>query len=144
MAITNPEEYYKYIKSNWDKANDESYIKGFNGDPLHKHQENINSMIGVKPLEILKQYNLVDKVVIVSLESSSEMHIHYKDDEGYKQSLKNQLTHLLAEECMKKTTFTQIKTPAKSDIWDDRVRIIGRCVVLSIDEFASILLRNCR
>jgi len=144
MAITNPEEYYKYIKDHWDKANDENYIKGFNVDPLLVHQENVNAMIGIKPLEILKKYNVLDKVVTVTLEQSAEMHILHKDDESYKQSLKAEITHKFASECFKKATFTQIKTQSAPGAipWDDQVRIIGRCVVMSIDDFAQLLTRT--
>lgn len=149
MAITNPEEYYNYIKSNWDIRTEqaESYIRGFTTDPLYKHQENINAMIGTKPLEILKQYNVLDKVVEVNLEQALEMYVTSKDDETYKQLIKENLSRYLADVCMKKATFTQIKTDGNRE-WNgnsfydsDKVRIIGRCVILSIDEFAEILMR---
>lgn len=120
----------------------EEYINDLK-NPLHKHQNNIDRMVGIKPLEILKKYHMMDKVAVVNVEQSAETFIRHKSDETYKQYIKDEMTHKLAKECMKKATFLHIKTPPRpgSSTYDDQVRIIGRCIILSIDEFAGILMR---
>jgi len=123
-----------------DKFNEE-YHNGFTMDPSHKHQENINRMIGIKPLDILKKYNVMDRVAIVTIEQSAEMYLLHKDEEGYKQAIRSKIVDTFAIEAMKKSTFTCIKVPPRhgSGTFDDQIRVIGRCVILSIDDFARIL-----
>jgi hypothetical protein len=116
MAFTNPEEYFKYVSCPTDQ----------------------NIIANAYSLEILKKNGVADKISTVTIEQSAEMH---NDNAAYKQSIKTKMTHDFAEKCMEKSTFTQLKYPARlgSGTSNDQVRVIGRCVVMSIDEFAQLV-----
>lgn len=125
--------------------------------PLDQQYEWKNIRVDVPPIEgsssteissidTIKRFGMGDKVAVINVEESAEIYMKHKDDESFKAAIKGRLCDMFAKECMKKTSFSQIKTAPRlgSGYEDHMVRIIGRCVVLSLDEFASILKRTNR
>ena len=87
-------------------------------------------------LERLRGTPYYDKVLHCKLVINQNQYIQSHDDSEFRHYIRKSLADDIANVVMKKATFTQIKTP------EGDVDVIGRCVVLSLEEFVDIISRH--
>lgn len=87
-------------------------------------------------LERLRGTPYYDKVLHCKLAISQDQYLLSYSDESFRHYIRKSLADDITNVVMKKATFTQIKTP------EGDVDVIGRCVVLSLEEFVDIISRH--
>jgi hypothetical protein len=84
---------------------------------------------------IIKSFGADEHVFHISQRIDRER----SDYDGYKAAVKSDIAHQIADIVMKRTTFTQILVPP--DQAYDEVEVRARCVIMSIEELASLIKR---